>query len=325
MSEASSPLVMGQSAHEIESEAAHLLERRDFGDVDEAELDTWLNRSSAHRAAYWRLEAAWDHTRRLPALKLHGSDVSAVDTPRNWFLLMKVAAVLVIAVALGVASTLYFSAPRDRSFSTGIGGHEVVSFADGTKIELNTSTVLRARMTTAQRVVWLDKGEAYFEVRHDPTHPFVVIVGDHRITDLGTKFLVRRQAGRTKVSLLEGSAEFSVANVRSRTQSALLMPGDVAIGTANSIAVTREPEQLLSRQLSWRKGLLVFKHTALADAVAEFNRYNREKLVLADADTGALTIGGTFNVHHMEDFTKLVQLVLGLHVKANGNEILISR
>jgi len=324
MSEAQSPFAAVPGAHEIEAEAAELLERRDFGEADEAALEAWLNRSPAHRAAYWRLEAAWDHTRRLPALQTQAAE-TVVEAPRNWFLLMKVAAVLVVAVALGVASTLYLSAPRDRTYTTGIGGHEVVSFADGTKIELNTATHLRARMTTAERVVWLDRGEAYFEVKHDPTHPFIVIVGDHRITDLGTKFLVRRQAGRTKVALLEGSAEFSVANVRSRTQSALLMPGDVAIGTANAIAVTREPEQQLSRQLSWRKGLLVFKHTTLAAAVAEFNRYNREKLVLADSDTGALTIGGTFNVHHLDDFTKLVQLVLGLRVRANGSEILISR
>jgi transmembrane sensor len=325
MSEAPFPFAAAQSAREIEAEAAGLLERRDFGDADEAALEAWLSRSPAHRAAYWRLEAAWDHTRRLPALQTQMSEAAAVNAPRNWFLLTKIAAVFVVVAALGAAATLYFSAPRDRTYATGLGGHELVSFADGTRIELNTNTRLRARMTTAQRIVWLDRGEAYFEVKHDPTHPFIVIVGDHRITDLGTKFVVRRQPGRTKVALLEGSAEFSVANVRARTQSALLMPGDVATATPNSIAVTREPEQQLFRALSWRKGLLVFKHTKLADAVAEFNRYNSEKLVLADAGTGALTIGGTFSVHHLDDFTKLVQLVLGLHVKADGNEILISR
>ena len=318
-----------QDAAQIEAIAATALERRDFGDWsdrDEAELEVWLAKSPLHRAAYWRLEAAWDHTCRLAALQSATAETIKDSAPRNhWLLLIKIAAVLVVAVALGIATTLYVSAPRDRTFATAVGGHELVSFADGSKIELNTDTVLRARMTTAQRVVWLDKGEAYFEVKHDPTHPLIVIVGNHRITDLGTKFLVRRQAGQTKVALLEGSAEFSVANVRSRMQSALLMPGDVAIGTATSISVNRETVQKLSTELSWRKGLLVFKHTPLADAIAQFNRYNREKLVLADPDVGELTIGGTFDVHHLDDFTKLMQLVLGLHVRAAGNEILITR
>ena len=44
---------------------------------------------------------------------------------------------------------------------------KLVSFADGTRIELNTDTVLRARMTTSERTVWLDQGEAYFQVKHD--------------------------------------------------------------------------------------------------------------------------------------------------------------
>ena len=78
-------------------------------------------------------------------------------------------------------------------FSTEVGGHETVTFSDGTRIELNTNTVLRARMTTAQRTVWLDKGEAYFQVKHDPAHPLTVIAG-HRVTDLGTEFLVRDDA-----------------------------------------------------------------------------------------------------------------------------------
>ena len=52
-----------------------------------------------------------------------------------------------------------------------------MNFADGSRIELNTNTVLRARMTTDQRIVWLEKGEAYFRIKHDSTHPFIVMVG----------------------------------------------------------------------------------------------------------------------------------------------------
>jgi transmembrane sensor len=313
-------------ASDIEATAADWLQRRSFWNwskEDQVALDAWLSQSMAHQLAYWRLEAAWDRTERLEVLR--PSTAEAAPQRRYWSAPLKIAAAFGIAAVIGIGAAHYIMQPRDRVFTTPIGGREIVSFADGTKVELNTDTVLRARMTTDGRTIWLEKGEAYFQVKHDPKHPFVVFAGDHRITDLGTKFVVRHQAGRTKVSLLEGSAEFSVANVCARAQSALLMPGDVATATPHSIAVTREPEQQLFRALSWRKGLLVFKHTTLADAVAEFNRYNSEKLVLADADTGALTIGGTFSVHHLDDFTKLVQLVLGLHVKADGTEILISR
>lgn len=320
---------IGLSADEIESVAAALIERRDFGDwneKDEAELELWLAQSQAHRAAYWRLEAAWDHTRRLAALNSASVEMESPGPSRNvWPWLLRIAAAFAVAASVGMGANYILSSPRDRTYATGIGGHEAVTFADGSKIELNTDTVLRARMTTAQRIVWLDRGEAYFEVRHDATHPFIVIAGDHRVTDLGTKFLVHRRPGRIEVALLEGSAEFSAANVQARAQSALLMPGDVAIGTAASISVTKKSAPELSRELGWRNGVLVFKHTALADAAAEFNRYNRQKLIIADPQTGQLTIGGTFKAHHLEDFTQLVQLVLGLRVENKGDEIVISR
>ncbi len=318
--------VLAQSAYEINSRAAAMLERRDFGDwseEDEAELEVWLAQSQAHRAAYWRLEAAWDHTRRLAALNAVTVEAPADRKISPW--LLRIAATIAVAATLGMGTAYIFSTPQDRTYKTGIGGHEVVSFADGSKIDLNTDTVLRARMTTAQRVVWLEKGEAYFEVKHDATHPFIVIAGNHRVTDLGTKFVVHRHPGGVEVALLEGSAEFSTASVSARAQSALLMPGDVATGTAASISVTKKSTLELSRELGWRNGVLVFKHTALADAVVEFNRYNRQKLVVADLQTGRLTIGGTFKAHHIEDFTQLVQMVLGLHVENKGQEIVISR
>ena len=85
---------------------------------------------------------------------------------------MGVAASLAILAIIGVtAGKFLVPHAQVRTFTTPVGGHEVVSFADGTKIELNTNTVLRASMTTDQRTVWLDKGEAYFQVKHDAAHP----------------------------------------------------------------------------------------------------------------------------------------------------------
>lgn len=321
---------MAAAAHDsIETRAASLLERRDFGDwtdEDEVALEAWLGQSQAHRAAFWRLEAAWNQTFRLAALSGVTAEAANAAPGRNiWPWMLRIAAMMIIVALSGLSISYFLYSPHDRTYSTPLGGHEVVSFADGSKIELNTDTVLRARMTTAQRIVWLDRGEAYFQVKHDATHPFIVIVGNHRVTDLGTKFVIHRNGGRIEVALLEGSAEFSAANVHARAQSAVLLPGDVAIGTAASISVSRKSAHAISQELSWRSGVLVFKHTPLSEAAAEFNRYNRQKLVVSDPQIGNLTVGGTFKVGHLEDFTQLVRLVLGLHVENKEDEIVISR
>jgi transmembrane sensor len=313
-------------ASDIEAAAADWLQRRNFwswSKSDQAALDAWLSEAMAHQLAYWRLEAAWDRSERLEALR----HADAEPAPRRnvWSAPLKIAAALGIAAMIGITAMHYIMTPHDRIFTTPIGGREIVSFADGTKVELNTDTVLRARMTTDGRTIWLEKGEAYFQVKHDPKHPFVVFAGDHRITDLGTKFLVRRDPGRLEVALMEGRVRFGALDASPKSKSALLVPGDVVTATASTVFVTHKSRPALARQLGWEHGVLVFDNMTLADAANEFNRYNRQKLVIADPGAAKLTIVGTFHTTDVRAFTDVAQDVFKLHVENNGNEIVISR
>ncbi len=314
---------MTPRAKDVKAEAARrLMERRlaeDWSEEDQAKLDAWLQDSPANLIAYVRLEAAWSRTDRLVVLRDPASEADAPARAARTLMLQIAAAIGAVAI-IGAGAATLFARPGGRVFSTPVGGHEVVSFADGTRIELNTNTELRADMTSASRTIWLERGEAYFQVKHDPAHPFTVMVGKQRITDLGTKFLVRRDASKTQVSLVDGSIRMGADG---RKQE-VLKPGDVAIATAGSLSVKKAPEAI-TNELSWRKGLVVFKHTTLAEAAAEFNRYNQTKLVIANEATGRLKIYGTFRVQDATLFAQVVQDVLGLRLEADAGEIVISR
>jgi transmembrane sensor len=221
---------------------------------------------------------------------------------------------------IGAASAAYLLSPKMTTYQTTLGGHRIVALADGSRIELNTDTVLRADGREAE----LLKGEAYFQIKHDAAHPFVVNAGAHRITDLGTKFLVRRDADRLEVALTEGSARVDSPE-GSAQGSKLLAPGDVVIATANSLSMTKRPAADLTSALSWRRGLLVFKYTGLGESANEFNRYNRRKLVIADGAIAKRTIYGTFQANNVELFARVARDVLGLRVENRGSEIVISR
>ena len=71
--------------------------------------------------------------------------------------------------------------------------------------------------------------------------------------------------------------------------------------------------------------MLVFKRNSLADVAAEFNRYNRRKLIVADGAAAKLTIDGTFHANNVEAFTDIAQDILGLRVDRRADEIVISR
>jgi len=327
MSELRGAKTFGDAAA-IKSRAADWLMERslseNWGEADQARLDEWLAQSPAHEVAFARMEAAWDRTERLAAI---GAPLRGDREPvrRVSPMLMKLAAVFLLVTIAGAAGAYFFLQPRDRTFATPVGGHEIVNFADGSSIELNTNTVVRARMTTEERVVWLDRGEAFFRVKHDPMHPFIVVAGSHRVTDLGTQFVVRHDDRRVQVAVVQGRVWLEGAEKQKSEHSTLLTPGDIATATGKDVSIARTSGQALVNALGWRRGVLVFKHTTLAEAAAQFNRYNSKQILIADPQAASRTIGGTFPTKDVDDFTRLAQAVLGLHVTEHDNTIVISR
>jgi transmembrane sensor len=311
------------SINEVASTWLERFHAGNWTEQNQIELDAWLNLSSAHRAAYWRLEDAWSHASRLTAL--HRPSSQPVARRRFLPMLARTAAAIAVCGGLGVIGAKYLLSPETRAYATGLGGHQIVILPDGSRIELNTNTVLRVAADTGKRIVWLDKGEAYFQIKHDAVHPLVVFAADHRITDLGTKFLVRQNEDRIEIALMEGRARLDTDGTSARGHSTILTPGDVAMATADAISVTQRPAQKLANELSWRQGQLVFTETTLGDAAAEFNRYNATKLVVSDAAVARMKINGTFPTAGAEMFARVAQHILQLQVVRRGDEVVISR
>lgn len=323
------PQARRDTADEMERRAAEFLQRRrfwDWDDRDQAKLDAWLEESVLHRVAYLRLEDGAARMEKMAVLrpsKREGDAGQGANRSRRIVFPLLIAATLLVALGLGIPFALHLMQPPDRSFATEVGGRGQLKFADGTEIELNTDSAVRYRMTTAERTVWLDRGEGFFRVAHDASHPFVLYVGNHRVVDLGTEFLVRRNPGSDEVTLLKGRAQIGSEGANARV--ALLAPGDEALATPTSIAIVKKSRQELLDELAWQRGMLVFRNTRLADAVREFNRYNQIKLVIADPAIAGMKIGGEFRTNNIDDFLGLAQTVLRLRVQRERNDILLSR
>jgi len=315
------------SAADIQTRAADWVnQRRDSGEWtpdDQAALDAWLAESPEHVVAYWRLDAAWERTQRLVALRPSKPERTRGPIWRN---ALRFAAAAIV-IAAGTSAAFYFTkptAPDTRHFATDVGARKTIKLADGSEIELNTNTVLRIAPGPNPRMAWLDKGEAYFRIQHDSAHPFVVMAQGRRVVDLGTEFLMRAEPKRLEVALVAGRAQLDSPNDPTQ-EPAVLTPGDVAIATANAISVTSKSTKVLSDELSWRQGLLVFKYTTLEDAASEFNRYNRKKIVITDPKVAQLTIVGTFPSNDVNAFTDAAQAIFGLRIENRNGEIAIKR
>jgi transmembrane sensor len=311
-----------------EKQAALWLLRREehgWGEADQAELDAWLNESAEHKAAFWRLEHGQTKLARMaalgtPANAKAGLAVESRRPLRRWlpFGLALAAAIGVVTLVLPNGGLFGFS-----TYATDIGGRKEVLLPDGTRVELNTST--RMETSRAQREVWLEQGEAYFDVIHDPSHPFVVHAGPKTVTVLGTKFSVRRQGDRIEVAVVEGRVSIANAGAARRSADAVVItPGDIAVADASSTLVEPKSLENVETVLAWRYGRLKFHETTLTEAAAEFNRYNHTKLVIADSQVAGTRIGGNFEADDVQDFARLLSNAYGFRVQADGDELKVS-
>ena len=79
----------------------------------------------------------------------------------------------------------------------------------------------------------------------------------------------------------------------------------------------------VSKKLSWTEGRLWFERQRLADVVAEFNRYNRRQMVIADPAIADLRIGGGFEATDPESFIAALERTFGIRAfpsPSNGDE-----
>ena len=308
----------------IEAQAARWLLRREeagWSEEDQQALDAWLDTSTAHQVAFWRLEHGWRRADRLAAHRTAGAAAPAAGwTRRLWKPGAIAASFLAIAAAGG---WLAVGQGAQKTYATDVGGRETVPLPDGTRLELNTDTRLRSEVTEEERVVWLERGEAYFEVAHDSERPFVIYAGPRKVTVLGTKFSIRREGEAVEVAVLEGKVRVDVLKANEPVKPAILTPGQIAIARETETLVAPKTVAKVASELSWRHGVLTFDQYTLARAAEEFNRYNHRKIIVTDPAAGAIRIGGTFKSDNIEGFVELLEQGYGLEIQADENQVKI--
>lgn len=131
------------------------------------------------------------------------------------------AALVIIAFSWGIIGGYqYFNNPaktisKNNEIVVLNGTKTDVTLPDGSRIILNSGSKLTYPKNYAMsdvREVWLS-GEAYFKIRHDKKHPFIIHTAGFNVRDIGTTFNVKAYPGETNVaSLIEGAIEISFKN-----------------------------------------------------------------------------------------------------------------
>lgn len=222
------------------------------------------------------------------------------------------ASVAVIAVA-GVAGLgAWYAVERSnvQRYSTHIGEFQRVTLTDGSTVALNTNSEVTVRYTSRFRHVDLVHGEALFEVAKNRARPFDVEAGSTVVRAVGTAFSVRlHNEGRNeRVDVVVSEGRVAINPPSKATYAA----GTVATVRNGRVAATTVDGDDISSRLAWTTGRLMFQGEKLSDVVAEINRYNQRKLLVADRDIAELHIGGTFQATDPDGFARALGSTFGI-------------
>jgi transmembrane sensor len=212
-----------------------------------------------------------------------------------------------------------------------------VSLPDGSSVQLNTESTIEIQFTAVERGVRLVRGEAHFTVVKNPALPFVVRAREVGVRAVGTAFNVRLRPDVLEVLVTEGTVRVVPSQSRDHVTGSELPRADLSVLNAGEMAVIpvhgapepgvvsviTVPAADIEHAMSWHTRRLEYGDASLEEIIADFNRYNGHKLVIADARLAARRFGATFPAGDYDSLVRLLESTFGVIAERRENETVL--
>ena len=247
----------------------------------------------------------------------------------------RAAAILAAAAAVVVAARLVLQRSGDErpsvtdggtghTFATAVGKRDSLRLPDGGRVVLGPATtlVVAAAYGRETREVELH-GEAYFEVVHDTTRPFVVRAGDVSIRDVGTSFAVRAESSRV-VQVVVTSGSVALRSAGTADSGILLAAGEVGTVQPDGRVTSRHADSA-GQYLAWMRDSLVFRDASLPEVSEELRRWYGVVLRVNDSSLADRHLTMTFAGDPLDRVLRVIGLGLGADIERRGDTAVVSR
>lgn len=171
------------------------------------------------------------------------------------------------------------------------GGEYKLVLADGTQVWVNAESKLRFPVNfngADKREVFLEEGEAYFEVTKNKVVPFIVHSGKMAIKVLGTSFNVNTYSRQLKATLVEGHVQVDIAG---NSKSLDLLPDQQASFDQQSGSLNKENVDVES-YVAWKDGWMIFNSSELKDVMEQLGRWYDYNIVFESEALKQIHFGG---------------------------------
>ncbi|WP_051664121.1 FecR family protein [Dyadobacter crusticola] len=211
--------------------------------------------------------------------------------------------------------------PIARTDVASFHDRQLIHLPDGSTVLLNNGgelTYSQENFGKAGREVTLS-GEGFFDVKHDPAHPFVVHTGKVTTTVLGTAFNVTASRSEQQVKVTVTRGRVRVGD-QDRTYDVITPDQQIVVNTTTNDFIK---ENVNARLVAgWKDDFIILDNVTMREAVAIISQKFNVKLTLANAKLGNCHVSASFlNGERLEHILKVIAAVnqLSYTIQADGS------
>lgn len=220
------------------------------------------------------------------------------------------------------------------------GKPEMKALPDGTVVWINAGSKIRYNAEQGTRDVYLE-GEAYFKVKHDAEHPFIVHAGNLAVRALGTEFNVSAYPGEDHVEATLIKGKVQVTMDEKPDQKIILAPNEkltvvnkhvVAKDTLvrKEISYEVKPVEILpvineAGEVAWMQDKLAFQNESFLDLAKRMERRYNIHIVFHDESLKKEALSGIFENENINKALRVLQMTTPFRYRMKGDSIFLNR
>jgi len=252
----------------------------------------WVESDERRAAAFEKVTEIWGAPEFLLATAKVAEKTEFSTRRRQSHVRKAGIGIAVILVALMLSKVPDMMIRLQADYVTATGEQRSIVLPDGSIMTLDADTAVVLDFSNNERGVKLIRGEAYFDVQHDPVHPFHVTGVYERVEVKGTAFSVQTGDRADEVVLQRGAV--AVMRLGQPGNQTDLAPGEAVSVTATGIQPVKQIDARSA--LAWLDGRIIFNDRPLGEVLAELRRYYARRIYVADAKIEQLAVSGNYRL-----------------------------